>query len=159
VSATKSDDRVSGVKIMTTSSLFCTVVLGFGSDNRSTTVSVSALNPVTVSGADRWRCTTVGNMGADCTRNGMFDALIPEIVAHQANTTVTYAGSDDVGTHMTDLKLPDFPGLFNVSTITDTVVMIIVIIAVLLVVCLIIALVVRHCKKKKEVPEDWQASP
>jgi hypothetical protein len=99
-------------------------------------------------------------MGSDCTRNGTFNLFVPEVVAHQANTTVTYAGSDDVGTRMTDSTLPGFPRLFNLSTITDTIMMIIVIIAVLLVVGLIVVLIVRYCKKKRrESPEDWRPIP
>jgi hypothetical protein len=60
MSVSKSDDRVSGIKIMTTHRFSCTVSVGFGSDNRTTTVLISALYPATMSGADRWRCTTLG---------------------------------------------------------------------------------------------------
>jgi hypothetical protein len=145
-----SDDVVSGVRISTSSDVMCVAILGFGDDNWSTVVSVKRGSPVTLSGSDRWRCKTVGNQGENCSGDHPMEMFTPDIVAATMSTTVSALGSDETGNFVSDLTIPDFPGLFDLSGIKDTVIAVLIAVAVLSVVIVVVVVVVRIVRKRKK---------
>jgi hypothetical protein len=155
--SSQADDGVSGIKIMTSSASFCTVCLGFGDDNRNTTISVKVNHPVTLAGADRWQCTTQENFGVDCSVDKPFMTFSAEIVNASIKTTVTRNGgghSDPGVSDDTNLGL-DFSDIGGIFTIVG------IVIAAVVVAIVIIVLIVKFVKYKmnqKKVVE-FQGQP
>jgi hypothetical protein len=65
VIAMTTEEVAAGVKFSISSSVQCTLTVGFRSDNRTTIMSISQSSPITTSGVDRWRYTTIGTGGAE----------------------------------------------------------------------------------------------
>jgi hypothetical protein len=148
--ATVVDDGVSGVKISTSSDTPCTAIVGFGDNNWTTVVTLKRSSPVSLRGADRWRCTTVGTSGENCSADHPMTAFDAAVVAATLNTTVTSLGSDETGNFVSDLKFPTLPGMFDLSGVADVVVVVVIALASLAVLLIIVAIVVRiACRRKK----------
>jgi hypothetical protein len=150
------DDETAGLKIMTASVQMCTVIVGFIGSNLSTTISVNKLTPVTLRGADKWRCQTMDNGGYNCDPNWPFEAIDPEVVESYRRAVVEYSDPDTGTAHSTggiEVSWP-FGDLFNLGGVIDVIVTIIIVIAVCAALGLIIWLVIKLvktgvCKRKK----------
>jgi hypothetical protein len=140
-----SDDVVTGVKISTMSSKLCTVILGFSSDELTTTIAVKSLNPVTVRGADRWKCITNENTGLDCGPNRTFEHFDPLIVASVINTSVTFSGEHVEGEYH-DVDLSSLADIFDFSDIGNNIEQILIGLAIVLAVLAVIV-VLWKCRK------------
>jgi hypothetical protein len=157
--ASESDDGVSGVKIMTLSENLCTVTLGFGSDELNTTISISALNPVTLKGTDRWRCTTRDNYGTGCEINHPFELFTPEIVNASVRTTITSVGGDVEGNYH-DITIGDPSSFFDFSdigNILSSIGMFLLLGLIIVILCVIMYKIVK-CVCAKRHTEDHSST-
>jgi hypothetical protein len=149
--ATLADDDVSGIKIMTSSELWCTVDVGFGADDWSTLVTIKLNHPVTLLGADRWRCTTQVQFGLDCSANKSFSLFDAEIVNATQRTIVESVGNVELreGPNTDLSELVDWLDFSDIGDIVSFVVVCIVIIIVGIVVVVIIVKIIRcACKRR-----------
>jgi hypothetical protein len=159
VQATISDDVVSRIKLYIASDTRCTAIVVFGDDNRIIVVSLRRGSYVIVRGADRWRCSTLGNTGENCSADHPFELFAPDLVAACLNTIVSELGSDESGNFMKDLTLPSFPGLFDIPNVLNVVTSILIVIAVLayLAIIVISVRVVKNKQKKGRNDEFVEA--
>jgi hypothetical protein len=143
--ATLADDGVSGVKIMTSSELWCTVDVGFGSDNWSTLISIKYAQPVTLLGADRWRCITQDQFGLDCSANKSFSLFEPEIVNATLRASVTSEGNLELR-EGPDTDLSGLTDWLDFTDIGDIISLVATCIAGLIVGIIIVVIIVKIIK-------------
>jgi cell division protein FtsL len=152
VKATKADDETAGVKLSTDELQLCTVVVGFTGTDRSTIISINKKNPVTLNGADKWKCDTDGNVGTNCGNEREFNEFDPEIVASMIKGTVVHADLNlDYG-KSADLTVKNpFDNLFDFSEIENIIILIVTVLAVILGIGLIIWLVMKCIQHRRAV--------
>jgi hypothetical protein len=159
VSITKDDPPVQ--RFSTTDELFCTVELGFQDDHKYTTViSVNRLRPVTVNGADRWKCRTEGAFGYDCGEDVPMTMLDPEIVNATISTVIGVTNWDtkpqlDIGL-IEGIKFPKLIDTSNIKSIISTIVGVVAGIAVI---CIVVWLVKTFVTRRRERREAAAAQP
>jgi hypothetical protein len=116
--ASQADDDVSGIKIMTDNENWCTVDVGFGNVNRTTVISIKINHPVTLLGADRWRCKTQMQFGTSCSIDRNYELFSPEIVNATLATTVSMLSPKAEGNAIVgDLDLFNWLDLSNIGDI------------------------------------------
>jgi hypothetical protein len=136
-----------GLRISTTSEIWCQVKIGYGNEEDVTTVSIRALNPITLRGADRWMCEGTESIGTDCSANGSWNLFNPEIRGELdevivVNTDVTADANTGNGI---SLDLGDPLSVFSTFGDIKSIVLLVIIIIVGLVAVGIILFFVRRC--------------
>jgi hypothetical protein len=75
VKATTTTDSTSEITLSIREGNACTVVIGYESDDKFTTVTLTTTGGVTLRGADLWQCATVGEQGTGCSDDRQFEAF------------------------------------------------------------------------------------
>jgi hypothetical protein len=151
--ATQNDDPTAGIKILTLSELWCTVDVGFGDENMTTVIAINLRSPVTLKGADRWRCTTENQYGTKCSSTHSYEMFNPEIVNASLRTQITTLSAEVEGNYH-DISLENPFDFFDFASMKDTISTIaiaLVIVLVLVALAFIIYKIVKaRCRKRKE---------
>jgi hypothetical protein len=150
--ATQADEETAGIKIMTDNAVMCTVTVGYDSDNISTVISINTKNPVTLKGADRWRCTTLDTYGADCSPDHPFELFSPEIVNASIKTAVNRLGSDEIGNDGAELAIKPIK-LFDLGEFSDILSILLITLACLAVVGVGVYVAVSYYRRRRLVQE------
>jgi hypothetical protein len=134
-----------GLRIGTTSEQWCQVKIGYGNEEDTTIISIRALNPATLRGADRWMCDGTESLGTSCSANGTWNLFTPEIRGELEEVIVVNTDTTPEGTTGNGLSIDLGDPLSVFSTFGDikSIVMIVIIIIVGLVVVGIIIAVLR----------------
>jgi hypothetical protein len=148
VTATTTADTTAGITLSITVGEPCTVVVGYGSDDKYTTITLTTTAGVTLRGADRWRCSTRAEQGVDCGDAHQFEVLEAKIVEQSRNTTIEQGGEDGTtkGKEATRLDLSDLFGLGAMNETLGTVAMIVVLV---IVAALIVWMIVCCCRRRR----------
>jgi hypothetical protein len=159
VTATRADNMVADIKLMTTSEKLCSVTLGFQDDNISSIASISASRPTTVRGADRWRCITQENHELNCGNNRSFELFSPDIV-NESRTTVVMEGDTVVNgrggidVSVPGIKAPGFSWLNDIIEVIKVVATLVTIISIIIALINLGVYLYRRYKKKKKKAEE-----
>jgi hypothetical protein len=148
------NDDTAGVEISTTSTIMCTITVGFMNTTVTTVISLNKLSPVTLRGANKWKCHTYGHEGIDCDHSMPFEDIDPEIVTSFFRTVVSESSPDMEGSPIIDLEVKS-PSLFNFDEVKSILLTIFLILGcvVVLVVVVWIAYKIIQKKCKKQVVE------
>jgi hypothetical protein len=158
VVATRADNEVAGVKFTTTSTDLCSITVGFQDDNRSSVVSINALRPATIHGADRWRCITQENHGVSCSSNQSFEMFSPQVVSESRNTVVLESdkvvnGRGGIDVSVPGIKAPGFSWLNDVFEVLKLVATLVTVISIIITLIQVGLYLLRRYKKKKALEE------
>jgi hypothetical protein len=158
VTAVRADNEVAGVKLTTTSTRVCSVVLGFQSDDTSSVVSINIDRPATIRGPDRWRCITQENHGVSCGKNRSFELFSPDVV-NESRTTVVLEGDKVVNgrggidVSVPGIKAPGFSWLNDVFEVLKLVATLVTVISIIITLIQVGIYLFRRYKKKKALEE------